>query len=44
MTFGHGGNIRISLKTPVANQMVAAKLRAMMDEISSNPVLGRMAS
>ena len=35
--------IRISLKGPEANQMVAAKLRALMNEISSNPILGRMA-
>jgi hypothetical protein len=44
MTFGHGGNIRISLKTPEANRLVALKLRALVDRVAANPELGRMAS
>jgi hypothetical protein len=43
MTFGHGGNIRVSLKTPEANQLVAARLKALINEAVSNPELGRMA-
>jgi hypothetical protein len=43
MTFGHGGNIRVSLKNPAANQLVAARLRALINEAVSNPELGRMA-
>ena len=43
MTFGHGGNIRVSLKTPEANQSAAVKLRALINDAASNPELGRMA-
>ena len=43
MTFGHGGNIRVSLKSPEANQLAAAKLRALINDVVSNPELGRMA-
>ena len=43
MTFGHGGNIRASLKTPEANQLVAARHRELTNEAVSNPELARMA-
>ena len=43
MTFGHGGNIRVSLKSPEANQLAAAKLRTLANDVVSNPELGRMA-
>ncbi len=42
MTFGHDSNIRISPKVPETNEMVVVKLRAMMDESTSNPVSGRI--
>ena len=35
--------IRISLKTPEANRKVAVKLRALIDDVDTNPTLGRMA-
>ena len=35
--------IRVSLKSPEANQWAAAKLRALINDVVSNPELGRMA-
>ena len=35
--------LRISLKTPADNRRVAAKLRALMDDVDANPALRRMA-
>ena len=35
--------IRVSLKSPEANQLAAAKLRALINDVVSNPELGRMA-
>ena len=46
MTFGHGGNIyqiRISLKTPEANRLVGANLRALADGGVLDSAEGRIA-